>query len=170
MDYYTILGLKSNATDACIKHAFRCRAKRLHPDVNSDVNAKQEFQLANEAYQVLKDADKRRLYDLRRNQGSLGRKVYYRPGKTSPSPSNTYAAYHYGEPENEYQPSLFEKLFDRFLFFSMLMLGLSALFYGIYRALGEPVEGMNPYLGIIFGAIFTGIFIYGWDKMQRLKK
>jgi hypothetical protein len=51
----------------------------------------------------------------------------------------------------------------------MLMLGISAIFYGIYRALGEPVEGVNPYVGIIFGVVFTGIFLFGWDKMQRLK-
>ena len=168
MDYYRVLGVNKNATDASIRQAFRCRAKLLHPDVNTNTSAKREFQMANEAYQVLKDAEKRRLYDLRLQQGSLGRKVYYRPGQTRQSTERVNYAYYYGDPSTEHKPSRFEKIFDRFLFFTMLMLGLSALFYGIYRALGEPIEGMNPYLGIIFGVIFTGLFIVGWDKMQRL--
>jgi curved DNA-binding protein CbpA len=169
MDYYHVLGVNKNATEASIRRAFRCRAKLLHPDVNKGTRAKHDFQLANQAYQVLKDTNKRRLYDLRINSGRYSQKVYYRPGQTTHSNPKTYHAYSYGDPPTDYKPTRLEKIFDQFLFFSMLMMGLSALFYGIYRALGEPVEGVNPYVGIIFGVIFTVIFIFGWDKMQRLK-
>lgn len=168
MDYYHVLGVEKDATEASIRKAFRCRAKLLHPDINKDTRAKHEFQLANEAYQVLKDSSKRRLYDLRISNGSFSQRVYYRPGQTTQANPRVYYAYSYGDPNHEHKPSRFEKIFDQFLFFTMLMLGLSALFYGIYRALGEPVEGVSPYVGIVFGVIFTGIFLFGWDKMQRL--
>ncbi len=168
MDYYRVLGVNKNATEASIRKAFRCRAKLLHPDINKNIRAKHEFQLANEAYQVLKDTNKRRLYDLRIDNGSFSQKVYYRPGQPpKPNPGTDYA-YSYGDPTSGYKPSRFEKIFDQFLFFTMLMLGLSAIFYGIYRALGEPIEGVSPYVGIVFGVIFTGLFLFGWDKMQRL--
>ncbi len=175
MDYYKVLGVRKDAPGDLIKRAFRCRAKLLHPDVNAGSRAKQEFQLVNEAYQVLKNAENRRLYDLRLARGNLSRKVYYRPGKTNTgNRAATYAQYRQESPFYEdaadgKRISWFEKLFERFLFFTMLMLGLSALFYGVYRALGEPVEGVNPYLGIVFGLIFTSLFLFGWDKMQRLK-
>ncbi len=168
MDYYHVLGVNKNATEASIRRSFRCRAKLLHPDVNKGTKAKHDFQLANEAYQVLKDTNKRRLYDLRINSGCYSQKVYYRPGQTTHSNPKTYHAYSYSDPPTDYKPTRLEKIFDQFLFFTMLMLGLSVLFYGVYRALGEPVEGVNPYIGIVFGVIFTGIFIFGWDKMQRL--
>lgn len=168
MNYYRVLGVNKDATEASIRKAFRCRAKLLHPDVNKDLTAKHDFQLANEAYQVLKDTNKRRVYDLRIHRGSLSQKIYYRPGQTTPSKPNSYYAYSYGDPTTDYKPTRLEKIFDQFLFFTMLMLGLSAIFYGVYRALGEPVEGVSPYVGIVFGVIFTGIFIFGWDKMQRL--
>ena len=167
-DYYAILGVSRHASDASIRHAFRCRAKLLHPDINPAKGAKHEFQCVNEAYQVLKNPEKRRLYDIRLLHGSLGQKVYYRPGKANSPHHASYYHMHSNDYHTE-APSRFEKAFDKFLFFFMLMLGFSALFYGVYRALGEPVEGVNPYLGIIFGVVFTGLFIFGWDRMQRVK-
>lgn len=167
-DYYDILGVSRNASNASIRRAFRCRAKLLHPDVNPAMRAKYDFQRVNEAYQVLKNPEKRRLYDTRLIKGTLGQKVYYRPGNTKSTANAPHFVYIYDD-QKEYSPTRFEKAFDKFLFFFMLMLGLSALFYGIYRAVGEPVEGVNPYLGIVFGVIFTGLFIFGWDRMQRVR-
>ncbi len=168
-DYYAILGVSRQASDASIRRAFRCRAKVLHPDINPAKCAKHDFQRVNEAYQMLKNAEKRRLYDIRLLQGSLDQKVYYRPEKTRPPHYAAHYSYMHANDYREHSPSRFEKAFDKFLFFFMLMLGFSALFYGIYRALGEPVEGVNPYLGIIFGVVFTSLFIFGWDRMQRVK-
>ncbi len=168
-DYYDILGISRHASDAAIRRAFRCRAKFLHPDVNPARHAKQDFQRVNEAYQVLKNAEKRRLYDMRLLHGSLGQKVYYRPERTRPPYRTAHYSHMNANNYREHKPSRFEKAFDKFLFFFMLMLGFSALFYGIYRAMGEPVEGVNPYLGIIFGVVFTSLFIFGWDRMQRVR-
>jgi len=63
-DYYEVLGLSRGASDQDIKSAFRRLAKDCHPDRNSgDKSAEQRFKELNEAYEVLKDAQKRSAYD-----------------------------------------------------------------------------------------------------------
>ncbi|RMA42821.1 molecular chaperone DnaJ [Rhodophyticola porphyridii] len=63
-DYYDVLGIKRGASEAEIKKAYRQKAKELHPDRNSDnPDAEAQFKEANEAYDVLKDADKKAAYD-----------------------------------------------------------------------------------------------------------
>ncbi len=63
-DYYQVLGVGRDADDKAIRNAFRQRAKELHPDVNrDDPRAEERFKDLNEAYEVLSDADKRKLYD-----------------------------------------------------------------------------------------------------------
>ena len=63
-DYYDVLGISKGASADEIKKAFRKKAKELHPDRNSDnPNAESQFKEANEAYDVLKDPDKKAAYD-----------------------------------------------------------------------------------------------------------
>ena len=63
-DYYDVLGIKRGASDADIKSAFRRLAKEHHPDRNpDDKSAEQKFKEINEAYEVLKDEQKRAAYD-----------------------------------------------------------------------------------------------------------
>jgi curved DNA-binding protein len=63
-DYYSILGVNKNATDDDIKKAYRKLAQKFHPDKNKgDKTAEEKFKDISEAYEVLKDADKRRKYD-----------------------------------------------------------------------------------------------------------
>ncbi len=63
-DYYKILGVDKNASQEEIKSAFRKQAKKYHPDLNKDnPDAQDKFKQVGEAYSVLSDENKRRMYD-----------------------------------------------------------------------------------------------------------
>lgn len=63
-DYYEVLGVARDAPEADIKKAYRRLAMKHHPDRNpGDASAESAFKEAKEAYEVLSDADKRRIYD-----------------------------------------------------------------------------------------------------------
>ncbi len=63
-DYYDVLGVSRDASDAEIKSAFRKLAKKYHPDLNKDdPSAAEKFKEAQEAYEVLSDEQKRSQYD-----------------------------------------------------------------------------------------------------------
>ena len=71
-DYYKILGVARGASDEEIKKAYRKLARKYHPDVSKEANAKERFQEVAEAYETLKDKEKRAAYD------NLGR---FNPGQ-----------------------------------------------------------------------------------------
>ena len=63
-DYYEVLGIGKNATDAEIKSAYRKLAKKYHPDLNpGDKEAEEKFKEVNEAHDILSDPEKRKRYD-----------------------------------------------------------------------------------------------------------
>ena len=63
-DYYEVLGVKKDADENTIKKAYRKLAKQYHPDSNAgDAGAEQKFKEVTEAYNVLSDKEKRKLYD-----------------------------------------------------------------------------------------------------------
>ncbi len=62
-DYYETLGLTRGADAEEVKRAYRKMARKYHPDVSKERNAEEKFKEVQEAYEVLKDADKRGAYD-----------------------------------------------------------------------------------------------------------
>ncbi|MBW3601687.1 MAG: molecular chaperone DnaJ [Actinobacteria bacterium] len=77
-DYYALLGVSKDASQADIAKAYRKLARRLHPDVNPDPQAEARFKEVGEAYGVLSDAKKRAEYDQIRQMVDAG--VGYGPG------------------------------------------------------------------------------------------
>ena len=62
-NYYEVLGVERNASQAEIKRAYRKKARKYHPDVSKETDAEEHFKEVGEAYEVLKDPEKRASYD-----------------------------------------------------------------------------------------------------------
>ncbi|MCZ8063198.1 DnaJ C-terminal domain-containing protein [Silanimonas sp.] len=73
-DYYAVLGVEPGSGESEIKQAFRRLARKYHPDVSKEKGAEDRFKAINEAYEVLRDKEKRTQYDALRAGG-------YRPGQ-----------------------------------------------------------------------------------------
>ncbi|MBP3042498.1 DnaJ domain-containing protein [Arthrobacter jiangjiafuii] len=84
-DFYKILGVPKDASEADIKKAYRKLARKYHPDQNqSDPSAERMFKDLSEAYSVLSDADERQQYDAIRAMGSGARFSAGGPGGAGP--------------------------------------------------------------------------------------
>lgn len=79
-DYYQVMGVARDATEAQIKQAYRKLARKYHPDVSKEKDAEARFKEVGEAYEVLKSPEKRAAYDQLGND--------YRPGQDFRPPPN----------------------------------------------------------------------------------
>ena len=106
-DYYDVLGIDRTADKNTIKKAYRKLAKRYHPDTNKDnPQAEEKFKEATEAYNVLSDPEKKKMYDQfghaafdgTAGTGGSGAYGYGRPGGgtyTYSDPNGTFHEYHF---------------------------------------------------------------------------
>ena len=79
-DYYKVLGVEPGADDAAIKTAYRKLARKYHPDVSKEKDAEQQFKEVAEAYEALKNAERRAEYDELRQYAQQGRPFEPPPG------------------------------------------------------------------------------------------
>ncbi|RME92672.1 MAG: molecular chaperone DnaJ [Candidatus Hydrogenedentota bacterium] len=101
-DYYEVLGVSKNATLDEIKKAYRKLALKYHPDKNkNDKAAEEKFKEATEAYEVLRDPEKRKLYDQFGHEGLRGASEMYGQGA-------------YQDFSDIFQGTSFEDLFENF--------------------------------------------------------
>src|SRR5689334_14940138 len=96
-DYYKILGVERGAAEDEIKKAYRKLARKYHPDVSKEANAKEKFQEVSEAYETLRDKEKRAAYD------NLGR---FNPGQDFRPPPDWYQRFGGGAREPEFEADL----------------------------------------------------------------
>lgn len=108
-DYYQTLGVSPDASDADIKSAYRRLARRYHPDVSKEAGAEDKFKAVNEAYEALRDKEKRTTYDQLRARG-------FRPGEEFRPPPDFGHGFDFGDgaggPRGGFS-DFFESLFGR---------------------------------------------------------
>src|SRR4051812_4292396 len=77
-DYYKALGVARGVSDEDLKKAYRKLARKYHPDVSKEADAKEKFQEVSEAYETLRDKEKRAAYD---NLGRFDAGQDFRPSE-----------------------------------------------------------------------------------------
>jgi curved DNA-binding protein len=94
-DYYDTLGVEPGAGEAELKTAYRRLARKYHPDVSKEAGAEEKFKALNEAYEALRDPEKRAAYDQLRARG-------YRPGDEVQPPPGGFGGGHGGADFEEF--------------------------------------------------------------------
>jgi len=109
-DYYDVLGLADTASAAEIKTSYRKLARKYHPDVNKEKDSEDKFKELGEAYEVLKDPEKRAEYDQLRKLGAAGSDGSFRPPPGWQSAAD-FSGGGYTGADSEHFSDFFESIF-----------------------------------------------------------
>ena len=101
-DYYAVMGVSPDADAKEIKTAYRRLARKYHPDISKEANAEAKFKELGEAYEVLKDPEKRKTYDQYARD--------WKSGQQSQSSAHGFS-WDDNSPDNHYSYDFFENLF-----------------------------------------------------------
>lgn len=102
-DYYDVLGINRSADEKTIKKAYRKLAKKYHPDTNAgNAEAEERFKEVTEAYNILSDPEKKKLYD------QWGHAAFENGAAGGPNGGPGGGTYHYTGPNGSYQEFHFE--------------------------------------------------------------
>lgn len=107
-DYYKVLGVSQDASADEIKKAFRKKARAFHPDINKSADAEAQFKDVNEAFEVLKDPERRSAYDQLGQEPPQGRGPFRPP----PDWDSEFEFSASGHPDTDFS-DFFETLFRR---------------------------------------------------------
>ncbi len=146
-DYYKILGVSESADAGEIKKAYRKLARKYHPDVSKEANAEDKFKEASEAYEVLKDPDKREEYDLLRRSGARAADGSFRP------PPNWESAAHFNQGGfTNADSAAFSDFFEQIFGHAAQGRGQQHRTHQTFRQRGEDVHyALNLFLEEAFG-------------------
>src|SRR6185503_6030238 len=165
-DYYKILGVERTASEDVIKKAYRKLARKYHPDVSKEANAKERFQEVSEAYETLRDKEKRAAYD------SLG--SGFRPGQDFRPPPDWFDRFGGGRSEDLHGVDLGE-LFESMGLFGRAGRRSRRSFAGedyeipVRLSLEEAASGTERTVQLDSGASFTARIPRGATDGQRLR-
>ncbi len=109
-DYYQTLGVARDASQAEIQRAYRQLARKYHPDINKEPGAEAKFKHVGEAYEVLKDPDKRKKYDQLGQDWKAGQDF-------RPPPGYENFSFNFGGPggrQGNFRPGGFSDFFEMF--------------------------------------------------------
>ncbi|HID49595.1 MAG TPA: J domain-containing protein [Chromatiales bacterium] len=109
-DYYEIMGVSRDATQDEIKRAYRKLARKYHPDVSKEADAEARFKEVGEAYEVLKDPEKRAAYDQLGTNWQAGQEFHPPPGWDA---GFEFSGGGYTEADAAHFSDFFEDLFGR---------------------------------------------------------
>ena len=158
-DYYEVLGVGRNADEATIKKAYRKLAKKYHPDMNGDnPEAAARFKEVAEAYNVLSDKEKKKLYD------QFGHAAFDGSGNTSDFYKNGNGSYQEFHFEGGDMDDILKNIFGDG--FSQSGFSQDGFGYGGFRQSNFRQKGKNVSAGI---EVSFDEAVFGCDKVIQLQ-